>query len=60
MSKYSEYLGYIKYEGDSVKEGFLDLRKSAQALSGLDESIRFFVSQENPDVDYEIPVRIQK
>jgi len=60
MSKYQDSLGYIKYEGTPLKDGFLDLKKSAQILTGLDESIRFFVAKQNSDINYEIPVRIQK
>ncbi len=58
-----EYLGYLQYSGESVKEGFLDARKSAQALLGFDDAIRFFVGREEPslrEIDYEIPVRIEK
>ncbi len=58
-----ECLGYIKYKGKLVEEGFLDARKSAQALLGLDSALRFFSSYQRPrlsTVQYEIPVRIQK
>jgi hypothetical protein len=63
MESYDDVLGYLKYSGESVEEGFLDARKSAGALLGLDEAIRHFVSQELPELDninYEIPVRIRK
>ncbi len=63
MESYEDVLGYLKYRGESVDEGFLDTRKSAGALLGLDEAIRHFVSQELPELDsinYEIPVRIRK
>ncbi len=58
-----EYLGYLQYSGESVKEGFLDARKSAQVLLGFDDALRFFVGREDPrlrEIDYEIPVRIEK
>jgi len=58
-----EWLGYIKYEGESVRDGFLDMRKSADALSGFDKAIRYFLSVQDPNLqkmEYEIPVRIQK
>ncbi|MCL6479670.1 MAG: hypothetical protein K6T65_14915 [Peptococcaceae bacterium] len=58
-----QYLGYLKYEGELVNEGLMDARKSAQALLGFDECIRFFVGQLAPvlkNVDFEIPVRIRK
>lgn len=63
MESYDDVLGYLKYRGESVEEGFLDARKTAGALLGFDEAIRHFVSQELPELDsinYEIPVRIRK
>ena len=39
MGSYDGVLGYLKYRGESVEEGFLDARKSANALLGLDEAI---------------------
>ncbi|MCL4550834.1 MAG: hypothetical protein M1495_19955 [Bacteroidetes bacterium] len=58
-----EYLAYLKYDGKLVEEGFLDARKSAEALYGLDESIRYFLEKDFPELkslEYEIPVRVQK
>ena len=52
-----QYLGYLKYEGELVDEGLMDARKSAQALLGFDECVRFFVCQLTPNlknVDFEI------
>ena len=37
------YLGYIRYSGELVESGLMDARKSAQALIGFDEAVRFFV-----------------
>lgn len=57
------YLGYLKYKGQLVDAGFMDARKSAEALLGFDEIVRHFVLKEKPDLhdsDFEIPVRIQK
>lgn len=59
----NEYIGYLKYHGDLVKDGYLDARKAATALIGLDEVLRYFIHQESPrfkDVDFEIPVKIEK
>lgn len=53
----------IKYEGKLVEDGFLDARKAGEALWGIDESLRYFIYQEEPQVqkiEFEIPVRIQK
>jgi hypothetical protein len=58
-----KYLGYIKYQGKLVEDGLLDARKAANALNGLDESLRYFLCQENPlfnELEFEIPVKIQK
>jgi hypothetical protein len=58
-----KYLGYLKYSGEMVDSGFFDARKSAQALLGFDEAIRFFVGAQNPDlknVDFEMPVQVRK
>ncbi len=58
-----KYLGYLKYSGEMVDSGFFDARKSAQALIGFDEAIRFFVGEQNPDlknVDFELPVQVRK
>jgi len=59
----NEYVGYLKYHGDLVKDGYLDARKAATALIGLDEVLRYFIHQESPifrEVDFEIPVKIEK
>ncbi len=59
----AQYIGYLEYSGEAVKEGFLDARKAAQALLGFDEALRFFVGREDArlkELDYEIPVRIKK
>jgi len=58
-----KYIGYIRYCGDLVDDGLLDARKSAQALLGFDEAVRFFVGCQNKKLqktDYEIPVRIRQ
>jgi len=57
------YLGHLKYYGNLVDEGFLDTRKSAQALLGFDEILRYFIYQEDKtlnEIEFEIPVKIQK
>ena len=57
------YLGYIKYDGELVESGLMDARKQAQALIGLDEALRYFISKQIPQLrklDFEIPVRIKK
>ena len=57
------YLGCLKYDGDLVTSGIMDARKSAQALLGLDQALRYFSAQQRGDLqglDYELPVRIRK
>ncbi len=57
-----KYIGYLKYSGRAVESGLLDTRKSAEALLGFDEILRYFVIKEDSslkDIDFEIPVRIK-
>lgn len=58
-----KYLGYIKYDGELVKDGLMDARKQAQALIGYDSALRYFIGKQAPELrnlDFEIPVRIKK
>lgn len=58
-----KYLGYLKYYGEKVDDGFLDAKKAANALIGFDEILRYFISKESSsfqDFDFEIPVKIEK
>ncbi len=55
------YLGYFKYTGASVANGYLDARTSAEALIGIDEVLRYFLYQEAPglqQIEFEIPVKV--
>ena len=63
MENNEDVLAFIKYEGKLVEDGYLDARKSGEALVGIDELIRYFIYQEHPqinDFEFEIPVRIRK
>lgn len=63
MKNKENYIGFLKYKGESVNDGFMDARKSAQALIGLDEAIRFFAIQQSPElknIDFEFPVEVRK
>lgn len=63
MKETPEYIGLIRYKGKPLKDGYFDARKSAQALLGFDEALRFFVGKQDSElskIDYEIPVRIRK
>lgn len=58
-----DFLAYLKYEGRLVETGYMDARKSAEALVGIDEVVRYFLFQEDPtlqELQFEIPVRIRK
>lgn len=60
---HEHYLGIMQYVGPSVESGYLDARKSADALIGLDEALRYFIKVYSPDLaeaDFEIPVRVRK
>jgi hypothetical protein len=57
------YLGYIRYSGELVESGLMDARKSAQALIGFDEAVRFFVGCQDDklkNINFELPVRIRQ
>lgn len=59
----NDILGYISYEGESIKDGAFDARLSAKALLGFDNLIRYFVKIENPelkDVDFNFPVKVKQ
>lgn len=59
----NDYLAYFKLKGKSVEGGYLDARKSAEVLLGIDEALRFFLSRKVPEfakVEFEIPVRIRR
>jgi hypothetical protein len=63
MAREEGQLGFIKYTGDLVRDGYLDARKSAQALLGIDEAVRFFIFQQAPSLrtsEFEFPVKIKK
>ena len=63
MNQEEKYIGYLKYSGKSIEDGLLDARKSAEALLGFDEILRYFITKDIPDlkdIDFEIPVRIRK
>lgn len=63
MSNEIESIGFVKYEGKRLETGSFDARKSAKALLGLDEALRHFMAAQSPelrDMDFEIPVRIEK
>ncbi|MEM7481881.1 MAG: hypothetical protein AAF481_11965 [Acidobacteriota bacterium] len=57
------YLGYIKYEGGLVEDGYLAASKAAQALVGLDRALRHFLVGHEPKLggaEFEFPVRVRR
>lgn len=63
MAKNKNCLGYIKYNGNLVDEGVFDAKKSAQALIGFDDAVRFFATCQNSKlstIDFELPVKIKQ
>lgn len=63
MNEDDKYLAYIKFQGESVKDGYLDARKSAEALIAIDEIFRYFLYKKSPElssIDFELPVRTRK
>lgn len=63
MNTEKEFIGFVKYEGKRLESGAFDARKSARALVGFDEALRYFILIQAPglrDTEFEIPVRIEK
>lgn len=59
----NDYLAYFRYSGESVENGYFDLKKSANVLIGIDEIIRYYLYDLKPElsnIKFEIPVRIKK
>ncbi len=42
MAINNETLAYLKYDGELTDEGYLDIKKSADVLYGVDKSLRYF------------------
>lgn len=62
-NKDQDYIGYFKYEGKLVEDGYMDARQSAEALIGIDNVFRYFILQVDPklqEIDFQIPVKIRK
>jgi hypothetical protein len=58
-----KYIGFARYTGKLVESGLMDARKQAQALTGFDDAVRFFVCQQEPqlkEVDFEFPVVVKQ
>lgn len=63
MENEENILAFVKYEGKLVEDGYLDARKSGEVLVGIDDLLRYFLYQENPEIkniEFEIPVRVRK
>lgn len=57
------HIGYFKFTGKSVEDGYLDAKQSANILNGIDEVIGHFLGQIDPElknVEFSIPVKVQK
>ncbi|WP_298248327.1 hypothetical protein [uncultured Christiangramia sp.] len=58
-----DYLAYFKYSGQEVENGYLDLKKSAEALNGIDSLFRFYINKKIPElsnINFELPARVRK
>ena len=56
-------IGFLKYEGKLVEDGILDAKSAAKALFGFDHALRYFITQEQPElamVEFPIPVQIKR
>jgi len=59
----NNYLAYFKYSGEKTREGYMDAKKSAEALLGIDEVLRFLIYKKAPElseIKFDIPIKIQK
>ena len=59
----NDFVAFIKYEGADLNEGYMDARKAAEALIGIDEVTRYFLHQLEPSIKqipFDIPVKISK
>jgi len=55
-----EKVGFVKYSGQDLPSGIIDAGSAGSALTGLDETLRFFNTQQSPDFaafTYDIPVQ---
>ena len=58
-----EHIGYIKFSGEAVPDGVIDAASAGSALLGLDDALRFFNSQQAPELRnaaYDIPVTTKR
>jgi hypothetical protein len=56
-------IGFLRYEADYIENGIFDARKSAQALLGFDELMKYFIKKEASElsnVDFSLPVKIRE
>lgn len=57
-----ETIGFLRFEGEDVKKGYLDARDAADALRAFDKSFRYFFERHVPELKgsgYEVPVLIR-
>jgi len=60
---YKERIGYLKYEGESFSDVYVDAKKQAEAILGFDESFRSIIALEDSkfeQLDFSVPVKIEQ
>ena len=58
-----EKIGYLKYEGESFSDGYVDAKKQAEAILGFDESFRSIIALEDSKFEqlvFSVPVKIEQ
>jgi hypothetical protein len=63
MADYTGYVGYLKLEGSDIEDGVLGAKQTANLLIGFNNTVRYFLMQQDSRlayVDFEIPVRVKK
>ena len=59
----SKGIGFLKYDAGYIENGVFDARKSAQALLGFEEIMKYYIRKKAPelaDKDFDFPVKINK
>ena len=53
-------VGYMKFSGEAVPDGIIDVGAAGNSLLGFNECIRYFSKKQSPGlarIEYEIPVK---
>jgi len=57
-----KFCGYLKLSGSRVSDGIVDAKLASDFLSGIDKSLRYFITKDSPaysDLEYNLEVKIE-